>query len=161
VRNILLVAATLAVANTAHAQATVGIPQDSATLHRAIFSADSAMFDAFNRCDSIAMARFVTDDLEFYHDWGGQVGPKDKFLAGFAEGCRRGEVGRRELVGGMEVHLMRNVGALQVATHRFFVRNADGTERPGAISKLVTLWRVEDGAWRQARVFSYDHRQQR
>jgi ketosteroid isomerase-like protein len=119
------------------------------------------MFDAFNRCDATAMAGFFTADMEFYHDWGGQVGPRDRFIAGFADGCRKGEVGRRELVGRMEVHALRNVGALQIGAHRFFVRNADGTERPGSIARLVTLWRREDGVWRATRVFSFDHRAQR
>ena len=140
-----------------------GIPAraDSGALHAIIAERDSALFAAFNRCDTTAIAAFFTPDLEFYHDWNGLLGPRDRFVSGFSEGCRRGEIGRREVVPNtMEVYPMRNVGALQVGKHRFFVRDADGRERPGAIARYVMLWRNSDGTWRVSRVLSFDHRGQ-
>jgi ketosteroid isomerase-like protein len=142
--------------------ATREAPSDDATaLQRQIAARDSGLFDAFNRCDSTAIGDFFTEDLEFYHDWGGLTAGRTAFVRGFAEGCRKGEIGRRELVPGtMEVHLMRNVGALQLGHHRFFIRKPDGGEVPGSIARFAMLWRQEGGAWRISRVLSFDHRSQ-
>lgn len=131
---------------------------DSAALYRAIAAADSALFDAFNRCDPAAMATFFTEDLEFYHDDNGLIAPRKTFIDGFADGCAKNQIGRRELVAGsMEVHPMKGIGALQIGVHRFFIRTADG-ERPGAVARFVMLWRNVGGAWKISRVLSFDHR---
>lgn len=161
-RPIALLAFLLCVAGPANASAQASsAASDSLRLHLDIAARDSALFDAFNRCDSAGLAGFFTADLEFYHDWNGQIGPRDQFVAGFSEACKRGELGRRELVAGsMEVHAMRNVGAVQVGLHRFFVRNPDGTEQPGSVARFVMLWRNTDDGWRISRVLSFAHRPQ-
>ena len=149
-----------AAATDVKAQAA-SVSDERPSLHAQIAARDSALFDAFNRCDTTAMADFFTEDLEFYHDWSGLIGPRATFLRGFAEGCRKGEVGRRELVpGSMEVHVMRNVGALQLGTHRFFIRRPEGGETPGSIARFAMLWRESEGRWRISRVLSFDHRDQ-
>lgn len=152
-----LLLALAAPAHRAHAQAPA--PADSAALFAAIAARDTALFGAFNRCDAAALETFFTEDLEFYHDHGGLTTPRRPFVDGFAEGCRKGEVGRRELVpGSMEVHHLRNVGALQIGVHRFFVRTPTG-ERPGSTARFAMLWRPQaDGVWRISRVLSFDHR---
>ena len=38
------------------------------SLFRTIASLDSAMFDAYNRCDLEKLGTFIAVDLEFYHD---------------------------------------------------------------------------------------------
>ena len=144
----------------AAAQAHADASQPS-SLRAVIAARDSVLFDAFNRCDTTAMGEFFTEDLEFYHDWSGLIGPRETFLRGFADGCRKGEIGRRELVpGSMEVHVMRNVGALQLGTHRFFIRRPEGGETPGSIARFAMLWRENGGTWRVSRVLSFDHRDQ-
>ncbi len=42
-----------------------------ADLFRTVASLDSALFDAFNRCDLEKFGTFFIDDVEFYHDQGG------------------------------------------------------------------------------------------
>ena len=145
-----------AVARPVAAQA--GAPSDSAALFAAIAARDSAMFDAFNRCDAKALADFFTDDLEFYHDWNGLLSTRSAFEAQFGGACEKKEIGRRELVPGtMEVHPMRNVGAVQIGVHRFFIRTPGG-ETPGSTAKFIQLWRLDGGVWRVSRVLSFDHR---
>lgn len=147
-----------AVAPAATAPAAPAAPVDTTALYATIAARDSALFDAFNRCDTTAVGDFFTEDLEFYHDWNGQIGPRQKFLAGFNEACRKHELGRRELVPGtMEVHAMRNVGAVQVGVHRFYIRTPGGGERPGSTAKFVMLWRDGQNGWRISRVLSFDH----
>jgi ketosteroid isomerase-like protein len=132
---------------------------DTTALYATIAARDSALFDAFNRCDTTAIGAFFTDDLEFYHDWNGAIGPRTRFLEGFTDACRKHELGRRELLSGtMEVHPMRNVGAVQIGVHRFFIRTPGGGETPGSTAKFVMLWRNSDGVWRISRVLSFDHR---
>lgn len=132
---------------------------DTSALFAAIAGHDSALFDAFNRCDAAALETFFTEDLEFYHDYGGLISPRRTFIDGFADGCRKNEVGRRELVAGsMEVHPVRGVGAIQIGVHRFFVRTPGGGETPGAVARFVMLWRNTDAGWKISRVLSFDHR---
>lgn len=140
------------------ASAQAGAPSDSAALFAVIAARDSAMFDAFNRCDAKALADFFTDDLEFYHDWNGLLATRSAFEAQFGGACEKKEIGRRELVPGtMEVHPMRNVGAVQIGVHRFFIRTPSG-ETPGSTAKFIQLWRLDGGVWRVSRVLSFDHR---
>ena len=159
---LLLVFAVLVSAGRLPAQATDATARpDTTALYRQIAARDAALFDAFNRCDSTAIADFFTDDLEFYHDWGGLTAGRAAFVRGFADGCRKGEIGRRELLPStMEVHLMRNVGALQLGRHRFFIRQPTGGETPGSVARFAMLWRQEGATWRIARVLSFDHRSQ-
>jgi ketosteroid isomerase-like protein len=155
-RGSLALLVSLVAARDAAAQASA--PSDSAALFATIAGRDSAMFDAFNRCDAKALADFFTDDLEFYHDWNGLLATRKAFEKQFGGACENKEIGRRELVPGtMEVHPMRNVGAVQIGVHRFFIRTPNG-ETPGSTAKFIQLWRNDGGVWRVSRVLSYDHR---
>ncbi len=40
-------------------------PQSSDSLFRTIAHLDSALFDAYNRCDLVKLGSFVAEDLEF------------------------------------------------------------------------------------------------
>jgi hypothetical protein len=40
-------------------------------LDKAVASLDTALFDAYNRCDLEKFSSFFVDDVEFYHDQGG------------------------------------------------------------------------------------------
>ena len=155
-RGVVALGALALTARPAAAQASA--PSDSAALFATIAARDSAMFDAFNRCDAKALAGFFTPDLEFYHDWNGLLTTREAFEAQFGGACEKKEVGRRELVpGSMEVHPMRNIGAVQVGVHRFFIRTPNG-ETPGSTAKFIQLWRNDGGVWRVSRVLSFDHR---
>src|SRR5690348_12486252 len=52
--------------------------QSQAELDKAIASLDSALFDAYNRCDLAKFSSFFVDDVEFYHDQGGVTLGKQK-----------------------------------------------------------------------------------
>ena len=135
--------------------------QDSAALHAAITARDSALFAAFNRCDTAALEGFFTEDLEFYHDRGGLTPSRKAFIDGYARGCANRQIGRREIMpASLEVHRMRGLGALAIGTHRFFVRTGE-REELGDIARFVMLWRNDGGEWRVSRVLSFDHRDQR
>jgi len=144
----------VALSGRANAQAT----SSSADLFGTLAARDSALFDAFNRCDVKAFEAFFTEDLEFYHDFNGLSSPRAKTIQEFAEECAAHRLGRRELVqGSLEVHPIRGYGAIQIGVHRFFVRSKEG-ETPGSVARFIHVWTNSDGTWKITRVLSYDHR---
>ena len=63
---------------------------------------------------------------------------------------------RRELVPGtLQVHLMKNYGALEIGVHRFHPAAKDAPAVGEA--QFIHLWQNKDGAWKITRVISYDH----
>src|SRR6266849_1368233 len=73
-------------------------PQDE--LFRTIAALDTAVFDAYNRCDLEKFGTFFTDDLEFYHDQTGLMRSRQSVV----EAVKNNICGklRRELVGTLE-----------------------------------------------------------
>ncbi|MEA9414422.1 hypothetical protein [Flavobacterium sp. PL02] len=65
-------------------------PELKSELYYEIKKADSTLFAAFNRCDTVAYKKFFLDDLEFYHDLGGLTTSFKSELASFKEMCARG-----------------------------------------------------------------------
>lgn len=125
-------------------------------LFRTIASLDSALFDAYNRCDLEKFGTFFLDDVEFYHDQGGVTFGRQNLT----ESVKKNICGkvRRELVPGtLEVHPMRGYGAVEMGVHRFHHPKAEQSEPVGE-AKFVHLWQNKDGAWKITRVISYDHR---
>lgn len=138
----------------ASAGARHGEPPDSA-LYRTVAALDSDLFDAFNRCDLVKLGAFVTEDLEFYHDQTGLSRSRQTFL----DAVRRNVCGkvRRVLVeGSLEVHALAGYGAVEIGVHRFHHPGADAAMAVGQ-ARFVHLWENKGGAWRLARVVSFDH----
>lgn len=124
-------------------------------LFRTIASLDTAVFDAFNRCDLPTFGRFFIDDLEFYHDKDGLMRSRQSLLdAVKANIC--GKVSRELVPGTLEVHAMDGYGALEIGVHRFHHPGRDDTEPVGE-GKFIHLWQKTDAGWKITRVISYDH----
>jgi hypothetical protein len=153
---LLLLAGSVVLLHTAVAQFKPNSPVPP-ELYNKIASLDSALFHTFNTCDLEGFAAFFSEDIEFYHDKGGLTPSKQALV----ESIKNNVCGklRRELVpGSLEVYPIPNYGALQLGTHRFYQRSADGKESaPGAPAKFAHLWQQKDGVWQITRVFSYDH----
>jgi ketosteroid isomerase-like protein len=124
-------------------------------LDKAIASLDTALFDAYNRCDLERFASFMADNVEFYHDQGGVTLGK----ADLTDSVRKNICGKvtRELVAGtLQVYPMKGYGAVEIGVHRFHHPGHEDTERVGE-GKFIHLWQYKDGAWKITRVISYDH----
>lgn len=136
--------------------------QSTATPHElfaTLAARDSALFDAFNTCNVAAFESFFTEDLEFYHDFGGLTTTRKKSMDTIAEERRAKRLGRRGLVlGSLEVYPIKDYGAIQIGVHKFFVRT-DGGKRPGSTAKFIHVWKNSNGTWQVARVLSFDHKQ--
>jgi hypothetical protein len=130
-----------------------GLPSQD-PVYRAIAAADAGLFGAVNSCAMEAVADYFTDDVEFYHDVGGLDPDKATVVRKIREAfC--GNKMRRELVpGSLEVHPVPGFGAIQLGTHRFL-----HPAEPNNIgeAKFIHVWRLQNGAWKLARVLSFDH----
>ncbi|GAB3754783.1 nuclear transport factor 2 family protein [Lysobacter olei] len=128
------------------------------SLHATVAALDSAVFDAFNRCSDPAQlerhAGYFADDVEFYHDTGGVTWTREEMLAN----TRKYVCGNfsRELVPGtLQVHPIKDFGAISQGSHRFCQFAGGKCE---GLADFTMIWRYKDGAWQVTRVLSYGHR---
>ena len=130
--------------------------QQPDSLYQTIKRMDSLLFEAFNKCDTGASKRFFTEDLEFYHDKGGLTGYEEN-MRSIRKRCSSNYIVRRELVSGtMEVFPIKDYGAIQLGSHRFYVRKGEAEQLDGTF-RFVHVWKSENGKWKIARVVSFDH----
>jgi hypothetical protein len=124
---------------------------------------DDAFWRAYNACDTAAFRGFFTSDVEFYHDRGGPTIGLDALDASLAKNlCGGGNRLRREPVEGtVRLSILRNgdtvYGAVVAGEHLFYVREPGKAEFLDGRARFVTLWLLKDGAWKMARLLSYDH----
>ena len=131
--------------------------QQSENLFQTIARMDSLLFEAFNKCDTVASNNFFTKDLEFYHDKGGLTNYEEN-MRSIHKRCSSNHIVRRELVPGtMEVFPIKDYGAIQLGSHRFYFRNKGEVEQLDGTFRFVHVWRNENGRWKIARVVSFDH----
>ena len=120
-------------------------------LYRTILSLDASYFTAYNSCDMETQADLLSEDLEFYHDQGGLSTSKAEILESIqANIC--GKVTRELVEGSVEVHRIKDFGAVEIGLHKFH-----NNQEPDAVSKpsrFITLWKQENGTWRMHRIVS-------
>ncbi len=128
--------------------------KSQADLDQAGAALDTALFDAYNRCDLQKLSSFFAADLEFYHDRGGVTLGKEKLTESVKNNICGGDV-RRELVPGtLRVYQMDGYGMLEIGVHRFYHPKSN---TPPGEGQFITLWKYEDGAWKATRAISFDH----
>jgi hypothetical protein len=131
--------------------------QQTESLFQTIARMDSLLFEAFNKCDTVASKDFFTKDLEFYHDKGGLTRYEEN-MRSIRKRCSSNYIVRRELVPGtLEVFPIKDYGAIQLGSHRFYIRNKGEAENLDGTFRFVHLWKNENGRWKIARVVSFDH----
>jgi hypothetical protein len=119
---------------------------------------DSLLLHAsYVACDTARVNALLDPDIEFYHDvTGAHRGAQVRAdFARLAAGCPGARGVRRELVPGtLRVYPIAGYGAVQSGVHRFVERGAPAS----TTARFVTVWRRDGGAWKVARVLSFDHR---
>lgn len=132
-------------------------PAAQAELFRTIASLDSALFDAYNRCDLEKFGTFFTEDLEFYHDQTGLSRSRQATIDAVKQNIC-GKVHRDLVPGTLEVYPLKGYGAVEIGVHRFCdARKTDKCGEDSGVAKFIMLWQNKDGAWQVTRVISYDH----
>jgi len=131
----------------------------STPLYNTIAQLDSAMFDAFNNRDISVLQTFLSEELEFYHDFGGVTNYTQNIEA-FKKTFASDRKLRRVLVrGSMEVNLIKDFGAVQTGVHRFYVTEKGQKEKLSSEAKFVNLWQNRNGEWKITKIISYGHRE--
>jgi Domain of unknown function (DUF4440) len=126
-------------------------------LKKKIAHMDSVLFHAFNTCDVAMSKSLFTDDLEFYHDAGGLTNYSQNVNL-IVQRCNGEAKVRRELVeGSLEVFPIKNFGAIQLGSHRFYYKGKGQEEKLDGTFKFVHIWKNVNGDWKISRVISYDH----
>lgn len=126
-------------------------------LTKKITDMDSVLFYAFNTCDVNLAKSLFTEDLEFYHDVGGLTNYTNN-VNSILRRCDSETKVRRELVkGSLEVFPIKDFGAIQIGSHRFYVTEKGKKEKLDGTFKFVHIWKNVDGDWKVSRVISYDH----
>ena len=129
--------------------------QNQQDLDKAGAALDVALFDSYNKCDLQKFQSFFVDDVEFYHDQGG-VTLGSKALTESVKNNICGKVTRELVPGTLKVFYMKGYGMLETGVHRFHHPGHEDTEGVGE-GQFIHLWQYKDGAWKVARVISYDH----
>ena len=142
-------ACATALPSVCHAQ------QSEAELTKIIATLDTRLFNAVNTCDLNTLKTFWADDAEFLHDQAAPVLGRDRIV----ESIRTNLCGkvRRELVpGSMEVHGLRDYGAVELGVHQFL---HPGAQDHGVVgeARFIHLWKHTDAGWQITRVISYEH----
>jgi hypothetical protein len=126
-----------------------------ALLDREMATLDTAVFDAYNRCDLETFAGFFAPDVEFYHDQGGVTWTRQAVI----DATRKNICGkvRRELVPGtLHVSPVKDYGAIVTGAHRFCELSAGG--KCEGLADFVSVWRHTGESWVMTRVLSFGHR---
>jgi len=125
---------------------------------------DRELFEAVFGCKPDLLVPMVADDFEFLHDKHGMTATAGaQFIASIRDMCEGQETGRkfrarRELVPGtLSTHALDKYGAMQMGTHRFYALQPGKPDLLTETGRFIDVWKLEDGAWKLARVISYDH----
>ena len=124
-------------------------------LLRTIAALDTAVFDAYNRCDLEKLGSFFAEDLEFYHDQSGLTRSRQSLVEAVKNNIC-GKVTRELVPGTLEVYPLKGYGAVEIGVHRFHHPGHEDTEPVGE-AKFIHVWQNKDGAWTITRVISFDH----
>jgi hypothetical protein len=131
------------------------VAQTSQELYNEIAHADSVLFSYFNTQQFGRFKAMFTKDLEWFQDNGG-LEDYDVVFKNFKQMLTRPYKLTRQLVSGtLEVHPIKNYGAIEIGTHQF-KHMENGKEEVGNF-KFLMIWKKTNGKWQISRVVSYDH----
>ncbi len=127
----------------------------SSELFKEIERADRILFEAFNRQDMTTFKAMFTEDLEWFQDNGGLI-PYKTVFENFGNTFKNENKLSRVLVkGSLEVHPIKDYGAIQIGSHQF--RHFENGKEEVGTFKFLMIWNKKDGNWKISRVVSYDH----
>lgn len=130
-------------------------------IYKTILSKDSLLFNiGFNTCDISRFEKLLSNNLNFYHDKDG-ISDKTKFLFDLKNGlCKSPEtrqVQRFLVKESSEVFSLYKNGILYGAIHNGKHMFSEKRESQPGIAKFTNVWQLENGEWKLATSFSFDH----
>lgn len=119
---------------------------------------DAAVFDAFNHCSDPSQlekhAGYFAEDVEFYHDTGGVTWNREAMLANTKKFVC-GNFTRELVPGTLQVHPIKDFGAIAQGSHRFCQVSSGECEGE---ADFTMIWQNTGTEWQLTRVLSYGHR---
>ncbi|WP_339657220.1 nuclear transport factor 2 family protein [uncultured Maribacter sp.] len=128
-----------------------GQETENEELYDTIIELDKTYFTAYNECDMKTQSELYDEDIEFYHDMGGLATDKVELLKSIEKNIC-GKVTRTLIEESVEVHPIKDFGAVQIGMHKFY-----NNQEPNAISKpskFIVIWKKTDSKWLMSRVIS-------
>lgn len=129
-----------------------------------IFHLDSAFWKAYNDCDTAGFKKFLSEDVEFYHDKGGVTKGAHELTASFAKnlcGKQNYRLRREAMPNTVEVFPLAKdneyYGATISGEHLFYVNENNKPEYLDGQATFMQLWLKENGDWKMKRILSYNH----
>lgn len=145
---------TLLVINNTQAQEKKVAPTSN-QLYKTIRMQDSLLFAAFNAQNLALMKTFFSPSLEWFQDNGGLINYDTVFI-NFAQMYTRPYKLTRTLnKGSLEVHPIKDYGAIEIGTHQF--KHIENGKLEVGTFKFLMIWKETNGKWQITKVVSYDH----
>ncbi|TRX34871.1 nuclear transport factor 2 family protein [Flavobacterium sp. ZT3R18] len=111
----------------------------SQELYNEIAAMDTVLFDAFNAKEMTKFKPLFTEDLEWYQDNGGLINYETVF-SNFENMFKNENKLTRQLVkGSLEVHPIKDFGAIEIAIHQF--RHMENGKEEIGTFKFVAIWK--------------------
>lgn len=132
----------------------------SENLSQTILALDSEFWEAYNSCTIANFEKFLTHDVEFYHDKGGLTSSRSALLEALKTGLcgnKSPKMRRAVVEGSVAVYPITNYGAIITGKHTFYQKNGDQKERLVEKAKFTHIWQFHDDQWKMSRILSYDH----
>lgn len=139
---------------TSYAQEKKVAPTSS-ELFNEIEQMDAAVFNAFNKQDMPVFKALFTEDLEWFQDNGGLLSYETVFRNFNTMFQNENKLTRTLVKGSLEVHPIKDYGAIEIGTHQF--RHIENGKEEIGTFKFMMIWQKKDGKWKISRVISYDH----
>ncbi len=124
-------------------------------LFREIATQDSLMFAAFNTQNLAVFKTYFSPDLEWFQDNGGLI-HYDTVFKNFENNFNKeNKLTRTLLKKTLEVHPIKNYGAIETGSHQF--RHIENGKEETGTFKFLMIWKKTGNKWQITRVVSYDH----
>lgn len=131
------------------------LPVDK-SLYETILTQDSILFSAFNSRNLEKLKSCFTDSLIVHQD---NIGVRNynQTIESFKGLFEKDYVLKRQLIKeSVEVHPIKNYGAIQTGRHTFC--HTENGKFECATYKFVEIWENKNGQWKIAQIITYDHK---
>ena len=133
-------------------------------LTQTILHLDSLFWKSYNDCNTAESGKYISKDVEFYHDKGGITLGMENLVASIKNNLCGNEnlrVRREAVPGTVYVYPMKSsnviYGALISGEHYFYVTEKGKPEKREGLAKFTQLWILKDNVWKMTRILSFDH----
>ena len=116
---------------------------------------DSLVFAAYNTQNMPEFKKYFTENLEWFQDNGGLLDYETVFRNFQTMFNNENKLTRELVKGSLEVHPIKNYGAIEIGKH-LFKHMENGKLEIGEF-RFLMIWKNDNGNWRLSKVVSYDH----